>query len=615
MNTLSERRFIPFDRAERVLASFPSNAEPISSPDLGNGRPFREGPTLLPFPQPSQPPWSDPPLEVSPSLKRRRLRFLAFAVLPAALVSSIIHLLVLIVLARYALTTTRPVIRDEPVEVVQNAAQPVERQVEALAVEIPMVAGDRFEAAREIVPFQDELTIEIVEQTLDASLIELLIPRTTPASEPLARSELDRGFSSPPIPGRELAARAQRRRQALAQGGTMDSEHAVDLALRWLVKHQRSDGSWSFQHGEGDHRCRDCACTAPGRPAAENGATGLVLLALLGAGHTHLEGDYREAVADGLQYLIALQTREGSLMDPGGTMYSHGLAALALCEALAMTDDPDDPPESSAVRAAQRKLADTAQRAIRFIELAQHSGGGWRYAPKQPGDTSVFGWQLMALRSGHLAGLTVDLRTVKQAIRFLDSVADDTTGSCYGYTHGRHLDHQPADPAPATTAVGLLGRMYTGWQRDHPGIQTGVDRLMQFAEGNQGLYFEYYATQVLHHYGGISWQLWNERLRNELVRQQHRSGPEAGSWLLNGPHDDAGRLYCTALAALCLEVYYRHLPLYGDEAVPAAQLPPSGERWALAHRFSPTFSCQPQGDRWANAHRSPKHDSRNRNLQ
>jgi hypothetical protein len=522
MNTLSERRFIPFDRAERVLASIPSNAEPISSPDLGSGRPFQEGPTLLPFPQPLQPSWSDPSLEILPSLKRRRLRFLAFAVLPAALVSSMTHLLVLIVLARYALTTTRPVIRDEPVEVVQSVEQPVDKQVEAITVEIPMVAGDRFEAAREITPFQDELTIEIAEQTLDASLIDLLMPRTIPASEPLARSELDRGFSSSLISGRELAARAQRRRQALARGGTMDSEHAVDLALRWLVRHQRSDGSWSFQHGEGDHGCRDCVCTAPGRPAAENGATGLVLLALLGAGHTHLEGDYREAVADGLRYLIARQTREGSLMDPGGTMYSHGLAALALCEALAMTDDPDDPPESAAVRAAQRKLADTAQRAIRFIELAQHSGGGWRYAPKQPGDTSVFGWQLMALRSGHLAGLTVDLRTVKQAVRFLDSVADDTTGSCYGYTHGRHLDHEPADPAPATTAIGLLGRMYTGWQRDHPGIQTGVDRLMQFAEGNQGLYFEYYATQVLHHYGGISWQLWNERLRDELVRQQQR---------------------------------------------------------------------------------------------
>ena len=554
-----------------MLASFTPNAEPKLPPETGSGSPFADGPTILPFPQPPKPSWSDRPCEPSTVLRRRRLRFLGFAVLPAALFSSILHLLVLIGLARYALTTARPVSRDKPVEVVQAVQQPVDRRIEAITVEIPTVAGDRFEAAREVVAFEHESTIEIAEQSLDASLVDLLIPRSEPAREPLARSEQDLVFAGPPISGRELAGRAQRRRQALARGGTMDSENAVDLALRWLVKHQRSDGSWSFQHGEGDHRCRDCGCTAPGRPEAENGATGLVLLALLGAGHTHLEGDYREAVADGLRYLIGRQTREGSLMDPGGNMYSHGLAALTLCEALAMTDDPDDPPESSAVRAEQRKLADAAQRALRFIERAQHSGGGWRYAPGQPGDTSVFGWQLMALRSGHLAGLTVDLHTVQQAVRFLDSVAEDSAGSCYGYLHGRHLDHGPADPAPAPTAIGLLGRMYTGWQRDRPGIQTGVDRLMEAAEGNRGLYFEYYATQVLHHYGGISWQLWNERLRDELVRSQQRRGPEAGSWLRNGPHDDAGRLYCTALAALCLEVYYRHLPLYGEEAAPAIQ--------------------------------------------
>ncbi len=35
-------------------------------------------------------------------------------------------------------------------------------------------------------------------------------------------------------------------------------------------------------------------------------------------------------------------------------------------------------------------------------------GGGWRYEPHQPGDTSVTGWQLMALKSGQMAYLTVD---------------------------------------------------------------------------------------------------------------------------------------------------------------------------------------------------------------
>jgi hypothetical protein len=40
---------------------------------------------------------------------------------------------------------------------------------------------------------------------------------------------------------------------------------------------------------------------------------------------------------------------------------------------------------------------------------------------------------------------------------------------------------------------------------------------------------------------------------------------------------------------------------------PAMRAQVSGERWALAHRFSATFTCQQkQGNRWANAHRSPK---------
>jgi hypothetical protein len=38
---------------------------------------------------------------------------------------------------------------------------------------------------------------------------------------------------------------------------------------------------------------------------------------------------------------------------------------------------------------------------------------------------------------------------------------------------------------------------------------------------------------------------------------------------VNGGHgaDAAGRLYCTSLATMILEVYYRHLPIYGQQSV------------------------------------------------
>lgn len=64
-------------------------------------------------------------------------------------------------------------------------------------------------------------------------------------------------------------------------------------------------------------------------------------------------------------------------------MYSHGIASIVLCEAYAMTHD--------------KGLYTPAQQAINFICYAQDPiGGGWRYSPRQKGDTSVVGWQIMA---------------------------------------------------------------------------------------------------------------------------------------------------------------------------------------------------------------------------
>ncbi len=57
----------------------------------------------------------------------------------------------------------------------------------------------------------------------------------------------------------------------------------------------------------------------------------------------------------------------------------------------------------------------SAQAAVNDIESAQHSEGGWRYAPNTPGDTSVGGWQLMGLKSAQMAGLEVNPRTLDNA--------------------------------------------------------------------------------------------------------------------------------------------------------------------------------------------------------
>jgi hypothetical protein len=85
------------------------------------------------------------------------------------------------------------------------------------------------------------------------------------------------------------------------------------------------------------------------------------------------------------------------------------------------------------------------------------------------------------------------------------------------------------------------------------------------------MYYNYYATQVLHHVGGEPWKRWNGKMRDQLIASQSSRGHEQGSWYMRDRHGDrGGRLYCTALAAMILEVYYRHLPLYKQDSVDEA---------------------------------------------
>jgi hypothetical protein len=206
-------------------------------------------------------------------------------------------------------------------------------------------------------------------------------------------------------------------------------------------------------------------------------------------------------------------------------------------------------------------LRDPAEAALMFIIAAQDPvGGGWRYQPREAGDTSVLGWQLMALKSGLLGYIPVPAEPVRGASKFLDSVQIDG-GSRYGYTSIR-------DGGNGTTAVGLLCRMYLGWKRDHPMLVKGVKFLDGVGPSQNDMYYNYYATQVMSHYGGPEWKRWNEKMRDSLISRQAMTGHEIGSWHFENPHGgvQGGRLCSTSLAAMTLEVYYRYLPIYGEDS-------------------------------------------------
>ncbi len=365
-----------------------------------------------------------------------------------------------------------------------------------------------------------------------------------PAEQSTLFQQLSDGVPGGVPSGDELSGRGPRSRGALVRrgGGNDQSERAVALALKWLAAHQSKDGGWSFDHTQGT-QCQNRCGNVGGARQARMAATAMALLPFLGAGHTHQSGKYRQAVYRGIHYLTGHQNKQtGSMHEPLGRMYSHGLAAIALCEAYAMTKD--------------KTLRGPAQKSIDFIVYAQHDAGGWRYSPKQAGDTSVVGWQIMALKSAYLSYLRVPKNTITLANKFLDSVQAGEYGSQYGYTG-------PATNRQATTSIGLLCRMYLGWKKDHPGLLEGVDYLSNTAPSKTNMYYNYYATQVMHHMGGDEWKKWNSVMRDQLVGSQATGGHERGSWFMRDPHgSQGGRLYCTSMAAMILEVYYRHLPIY-----------------------------------------------------
>ena len=479
--------------------------------------------------------------------------FLWFQAVPSWMFSLAVHTVILVILGLMVLVTpeeempslTSVMTKNDLIEeIVDDLSEPIDEPVEITPTET-------LEVETEVNPIEDVSEVEEidiaddVEAPVAAVEFENIANQVAPQTDLLSSTESVTGSG---LTGRGAEAKAAMVRE---YGGTKESEAAVAMALKWIANHQNPDGGWSFDH-TADGR-RNCTCGNIGTlKTSFNGATAMALLPFLGAGNTHKKGAYKKQVEAGLYYLtrsMKVNGATGDLTDAGGRMYSHGLCAITLTEAFAMTKD--------------RQLMAPAQMSLNFITYAQDPvGGGWRYKPRQAGDTSVVGWQLMALKSGHMAYLNVPKNTIAGCYKFLDSVQANS-GATYGYTTpgGGH----------ATTAVGLRCRMYLGWKKDEPALVRGVETISKWAPSKSDMYYNYYATQVMRHHGGPLWDKWNKTMRDHLVATQELGKGQCentGSWNMGAGHGArvGGRLYNTALATMILEVYYRHMPIYAQQA-------------------------------------------------
>ncbi len=351
-------------------------------------------------------------------------------------------------------------------------------------------------------------------------------------------------------------------------GGTPESEAAVADGLTWLARHQMPAGHWGPEClGTGGlSQCEhNPPCSGTGGQY-EASQTGLALLAFQAGGHYHFnDNTHSEVVRRGLDWLVEHQRSDGGLIGthPAGRkrqlhqyyMYEHGIAAFALGEACAVARAEGRTPDPRYLRALRKAMG--------FIEEMQHNDGGWRYAPV-PGpasDTSVTGWQVLAIKTAQEAGIPVSDYCLSKIGPFFDAHAVESTGQTR-YQRGR-------TSSEATTGVGMLARQFLLDEADSPMVDKAADFLANLAEkrwdteskqrSDRDYYLWYNCTLAMFRAGGKDWQRWNSIVRDALVKMQRDDGCTRGSWDPQSRWGSkGGRVYSTALATLCLEVYYRY---------------------------------------------------------
>jgi RNA polymerase sigma factor (sigma-70 family) len=299
------------------------------------------------------------------------------------------------------------------------------------------------------------------------------------------------------------------------------TDKAIAAGLHWLARQQSPDGHWPLV----------------GAPENRVAGTAFGLLPFFAAGETHKQTGqlhpYAKNLQRGLAYLVKVQQQDGQF---SGGMYAQALATWALCQAYELTKD--------------QELKKPAQRAVDYLVQAQHSGGGWRYTPRTPGDTSVSSWVILALKRGEAAGLQIPAETFKRATAYLDSAANPD-GS-YSYV--------PRVPGtPPMTAAALLCRLHLGWTPRQPAVGKSV-ALIERSPPRAifiNTYYYHYATRAMALSGGAAWRKWEPQMRKLLLDRQENAQAALevrGSWPTTGEgHGQAGgRMMITSLSLLTL---------------------------------------------------------------
>lgn len=466
---------------------------------------------------------------------------------PAWLISMIVHMGLMLLFALITFST------DTSTRDVALLMQ-LEAGTESAAL-VQVARTNQEELSREdAVPLDTPLPSEPLSD-LGSMVIQVPSPSSSPLEqttvhEAAIRSENDlmQKLLTPLSSGKLGDRSPEGRANAVSQGeSSAASEESLERALRWLAEHQHNDGGWSFRledpngpcHGQCDHLREN----PEDAPIPRTAATGLCLLAFMGAGHTHQSGEYAETVRRGLYFLRGQANRTSRGYDlQTGSMYGQGIAALAIAEAFVLTGDEE--------------FRELLEGTTMFCASAQHTSGGWGYLPGGPPDITLTAWQVIALKTSQQKGVSIPTEILPKANAFVLTLANETQ-SRFGY--------KTPEPKLSTTAIGLLMQLYFGILPGQTSLREGLDWIADQGPSESNVYYNYYAMLALHHSRHRERMAFARMLQEYLIKTQASGGHESGSWHFKDRYGSVGgRLYTTAMCALILETPYRYVPMHGD---------------------------------------------------
>jgi hypothetical protein len=308
------------------------------------------------------------------------------------------------------------------------------------------------------------------------------------------------------------------------------------------------------------------------------GITGLALMAFIGA--DCVQKKYPNTINKAIQFLKSMYhpssdytagTRDaayyGGLVARSNPMYEHGIATLALIEALVATNDASlEPIIDEAVQLITRSQNTENKPEVLKGPVMPDSKhyGGWRYNPDSvDSDISVAGWQILALKAALNASFPLPEWSLSKATDFVRACYSERYGSfSYQGTGG--------SPSCVRAGIGALCLQLAGYP-DDPRIPPAL-RYMQNNPptwnkedpgGGYPFYYWYYGTRAMLNAGGDDWRIWKDWMCRFLVDHQNSEG----SW--DGAQSEKNKLvYTTSLGALMLELCCGHLPIYMRERIP-----------------------------------------------